>query len=87
VLVKAVAGLFADWPAEGVPIAHLSVSELAALRPGGVDAYLPTVLEAATFETWVVGGRDPGLVAVLLERGATVGTRIAPARLVPSPDG
>ena len=35
VLVKAVDGLFADWPPRGEPIARLSVAELAALRRRG----------------------------------------------------
>jgi 5-(aminomethyl)-3-furanmethanol phosphate kinase len=73
VLVKALDGLFAD----GEPLVRLTVGELAALRPGGVDAYLPTALERASFETWVIGGRDPARVVELLERGTTVGTRIA----------
>jgi aspartokinase-like uncharacterized kinase len=77
VLVKEVDGLFAEWPPRGEPIAELTAAELAALRPGGVDAYLPTVLEHATFETWVIGGRDPRRLAELLETGRTVGTRIA----------
>jgi aspartokinase-like uncharacterized kinase len=77
VLVKEVDGLFADWPARGEPLARLTVAELAALRPGGVDEYLPAVLEAATFETWVIGGRVPQRLVELLDRGATVGTRIA----------
>ena len=34
VLVKGVDGLYAQWPARGEPLAHLSVAELAALRPG-----------------------------------------------------
>jgi len=83
VLVKDVDGLFAEWPAHGQPLARLTVAELAALRPGGVDAYLPTALERASFETWVVGGRVPERVVELLERGTTVGTRIAAARLLP----
>ncbi len=87
VLVKGVDGLFADWPARGAPLARLSVPELAALAPGGVDEYLPTALEAAHFETWVIGGRDPARVGELLERGTTVGTLIAPARLLPSRHG
>jgi aspartokinase-like uncharacterized kinase len=77
VLVKDVDGLFGDWPAHGAPLARLTVAELAALRPGGVDEYLPTVLERASFETWVIGGRDPQRLAELLDRGATAGTRIA----------
>jgi 5-(aminomethyl)-3-furanmethanol phosphate kinase len=84
VLIKGVDGLFATWPARGEPLARLTVAELAALRPGGVDAYLPTVLERASFETWVIGGRDPARVAELLDRGTTAGTRIAAARLLPS---
>jgi 5-(aminomethyl)-3-furanmethanol phosphate kinase len=87
VLVKGVDGLFVDWPPRGQPLGRLSVAELAALRTGGVDAYLPTVLEGAQFETWVVGGRDPDRVVELLERGTTVGTRIASARLLPSRHG
>jgi aspartokinase-like uncharacterized kinase len=76
VLLKGVDGLFADWPATGEPLVRLSVAELAALRPGGVDEYLPVVLEGAHFETWVIGGRDPERLIGLLERGTTVGTRI-----------
>jgi aspartokinase-like uncharacterized kinase len=79
VLVKAIDSL------DG--LAHMTVDELAALRPGGVDEYLPTVLERASFETWVISGRDPERLVGLLERGTTVGTRIAPARLLPSENG
>jgi aspartokinase-like uncharacterized kinase len=78
VLVKAVEGLTAN----GDLIAHLSVDELAALRPQGVDEYLPTALEHASFETWVIGGRDPARITELLDRGTTIGTRIAAARLL-----
>jgi aspartokinase-like uncharacterized kinase len=76
VLVKEVDGLFAEWPAQGDPIARLTVAELAALRPGGVDEHLPSVLEDAPFETWVIGGRDPRRLTELLDRGTTIGTRI-----------
>jgi 5-(aminomethyl)-3-furanmethanol phosphate kinase len=84
VLVKEVDGLYADWPPRGEPLARLTVAELAALRPGGVDEYLPTVLERASFETWVISGRDPERLGELLERGTTAGTRIARAHLLPS---
>jgi aspartokinase-like uncharacterized kinase len=77
VLVKEVDGLFAEWPPRGEPLARLTVAELAALRPGGVDEYLPAVLEGASFETWVISGRQPRRLTELLERGTTVGTRIA----------
>jgi 5-(aminomethyl)-3-furanmethanol phosphate kinase len=77
VLVKEVDGLFAQWPARGEPLAHLTVAELAALRPGGIDEHLPAVLERAPFETWVISGRDPGRLTALLDRGTTLGTRIA----------
>jgi aspartokinase-like uncharacterized kinase len=77
VLVKEVDGLFADWPARDQPLARLTAAELAALRTGGVDAYLPTALENASFETWVISGRDPRRLTELLDRGTTVGTRIA----------
>jgi aspartokinase-like uncharacterized kinase len=83
VLVKEVDGLFPDWPPRGDPLARLTVAELAALRPAGVDEHLPAVLAGAHFETWVIGGRDPERVTELLERGTTVGTRIAAARLLP----
>jgi aspartokinase-like uncharacterized kinase len=77
VLVKEVDGLYADWPPRGEPLARLTAAELAALRPGGVDEYLPTVLERASFETWVISGRDPERLVELLDRGTTAGTRIA----------
>jgi 5-(aminomethyl)-3-furanmethanol phosphate kinase len=77
VLVKEVDGLFAQWPAHGEPIAAMTAAELAELRSAGVDEHLPAVLERASFETWVISGRDPERLVELLERGATVGTRIA----------
>jgi aspartokinase-like uncharacterized kinase len=77
VLVKEVDGLFADWPPRGEPLPRLTVAELAALRPGGVDAYLPTALANTSFETWVISGRDPRRLTELLDRGTSVGTRIA----------
>jgi aspartokinase-like uncharacterized kinase len=77
VLVKEVDGLFAQWPPRGEPIARLTVAELAVLRPRGVDAYLPTALESAKFDTWVISGRDPQRLTELLDRGTTIGTRIA----------
>jgi aspartokinase-like uncharacterized kinase len=76
VLVKEVEGLFAEWPPRGEPIPRLTVAELAALRPRGVDDHLPTVLGHASFETWVIGGRDPRRLTELLDRDTTVGTRI-----------
>jgi aspartokinase-like uncharacterized kinase len=87
VLVKEVDGLFAEWPPSGEPLSPLSVAELAALPPGGVDAYLPTALERASFETWVIGGRGPERLVELFERGTTVGTRIAAAHLLRSKNG
>jgi aspartokinase-like uncharacterized kinase len=84
VLIKDVDGLFAEWPPRGQPLARLTVAELAALRPTGVDPYLPTALERASFATWVIGGRVPERVVELVERGTTVGTRIAAAGLLPS---
>jgi 5-(aminomethyl)-3-furanmethanol phosphate kinase len=81
VLVKGVDGLYAECPARGEPIASLSVAELAALQPGGVDAYLPVALEGARFETWVIGAER---LVELIERGTAVGTRI---RLLPSIHG
>jgi aspartokinase-like uncharacterized kinase len=79
VLVKDVDGLLAD---RGALLAELTARELAARPAGGVDEYLPTILGQASFETWVISGRDPARLAALLERGSTVGTRIAPARLL-----
>jgi aspartokinase-like uncharacterized kinase len=87
VLVKEADALYVDWPARAEPIGRLTVAELAGLRTtgraAGVDEHLPTALADARFETWVIGGRDPARVAELLEHGTTVGTRIAPARLLP----
>lgn len=76
VLVKAVAGLYRNWPPAGEPIAQLTVDELAALRPAGVDAHLPAALRAAGVETWVIGGREPARLAELLDEGRVAGTRV-----------
>jgi aspartokinase-like uncharacterized kinase len=76
VLVKPVAGLYRSWPPAGEPIAELTVDELTALRPGGVDEHLPAALRAAGVETWVIGGREPARLAELLDAGRTAGTRV-----------
>jgi 5-(aminomethyl)-3-furanmethanol phosphate kinase len=78
VLLKPVAGLYRTWPPAGEPIARLTVGELAALRPAGVDGHLPTVLRAAGVETWVISGRDPARLTELLEAGRTAGTLVTP---------
>jgi aspartokinase-like uncharacterized kinase len=83
-LVKEAGGLYASWPAHGEPIGRMTVAELAALRPGGVDEHLPAVLAGAGFETWVI---DPARLTELLDRGTTAGTRIAAGRLLPSGHG
>jgi aspartokinase-like uncharacterized kinase len=80
VLVKAVAGLYRSWPAAGAPIPRLTVDELAALAPAGVDAHLPVALRAACVETWVIGGRDPARLAELLAEGRTEGTQVTAQR-------
>jgi 5-(aminomethyl)-3-furanmethanol phosphate kinase len=77
VLVKQIDGLFA----RGALVAHLTVAELAALRPEGVDPYLPVMLERARYETWVIGAER---VVELFERGSALGTRIG---LLPSIHG
>jgi aspartokinase-like uncharacterized kinase len=80
VLMKPVAGLYRAWPPAGEPIGRLTVEELAALRPAGVDEHLPAALRAAGVETWVIDGREPARLAELLDRGHTMGTQIpAPA--------
>jgi aspartokinase-like uncharacterized kinase len=76
VLVKPVAGLYPTWPPAGEPIARLTVDELAALRPGGVDDHLPAALRGAGVEAWVIGGREPARLAELLDEGHTAGTRV-----------
>jgi len=80
VLVKAVAGLYRDWPPDGPPPARLSVGELAGLRAAGraagVDEYLPQALRAAGVEAWVIDGRDPARLVTLLERGSAAGTLV-----------
>jgi len=76
VLLKPVAGLYRTWPAEGEPIARLTVDELAALAPAGVDEHLPAALRAAGVETWVIGGREPARLAELLDTGRTAGTLV-----------
>ena len=76
VLVKPVAGLYRTWPPTDEPIARLTVDELDSLRPAGVDEHLPAALRAAGVETWVIGGREPGRLAELLEEGRTAGTLV-----------
>jgi probable H4MPT-linked C1 transfer pathway protein len=84
VLVKPVAGLYRDWPADGEPLARLSVDELAELRAAGraagVDPHLPEALRAAGVEAWVLDGREPARLVTLLERGSTEGTVVLPGR-------
>jgi 5-(aminomethyl)-3-furanmethanol phosphate kinase len=78
----------AAWVAGRVGAGRLVlVKAVDGLYPEGVDEYLPTLLERATFETWVIGGRDPARIAELLDRGTTAGTRIAAARLLRSKNG
>jgi len=76
VLVKPVAGLYATWPPAGEPITQLTVDELAAVQPEGVDGHLPTALRTARVETWVIGGREPARLAELVDTGRTAGTRV-----------
>jgi 5-(aminomethyl)-3-furanmethanol phosphate kinase len=82
VLVKAVDGLYRHWPADGKPLARLSVNELAELRAAGqaegVDRHLPTALRAAGVEAWVIDGREPARLVTLLDRGDTEGTLVVP---------
>jgi 5-(aminomethyl)-3-furanmethanol phosphate kinase len=82
VLVKPVDGLYRDWPADGEPLARLSVGELAELRAagraGGVDEHLPEALRAAGVEAWVIDGRSPARLVTLLEQGSTEGTLVMP---------
>ena len=83
VLVKPVAGLYRTWPPTDEPIARLTVDELDALRPAGVDEHLPAALRTAGVETWVIGGREPGRLAELLEEGSTVGTVVTASAVSP----
>jgi 5-(aminomethyl)-3-furanmethanol phosphate kinase len=80
VLVKPVEGLYGSWPPSGAPIPRLTVDELAALAPGGVDEHLPAALRAADVETWVIGGRNPDGLAELLDQGRTAGTQVTARR-------
>jgi 5-(aminomethyl)-3-furanmethanol phosphate kinase len=84
VLVKPVAGLYRDWPADGDPLTRLAVDELAELRAAGraagVDEHLPEALRAAGVEAWVLDGREPDRLVRLLERGSTEGTVVLPGR-------
>jgi aspartokinase-like uncharacterized kinase len=88
VLFKPVAGLYRDWPADGEPLARLSVGELAELRAAGraagVDQHLPEALRAAGVEAWVLDGREPARLVRLLEHGSTEGTLVTPGAAAPS---
>jgi aspartokinase-like uncharacterized kinase len=83
VLVKPVPGLYHEWPPTGEPIARLTVDELAALRPAGVDEHLPAALRAAGVETWVIGGRKPARLAELLDERRTAGTLVSVSASAP----
>jgi 5-(aminomethyl)-3-furanmethanol phosphate kinase len=87
VLVKPVDGLYHDWPADGEPLARVSVRELAELRAAGlaagVDPYLPEALRSAGVEAWVIDGREPGRLVALLEHGSTEGTLVTPGSATP----
>ena len=73
----------AAWVADRVGAERLVLLKAVdGLYPEGVDEYLPTILQRARFETWVISGRDPALIAELLDTGTTTGTRIAAARLL-----
>jgi 5-(aminomethyl)-3-furanmethanol phosphate kinase len=87
VLVKPVAGLYRDWPADGMPLARLSVDELAELRAAGrasgVDKHLPEALGAAGVEAWVIDGREPARLVRLLQGGSAEGTLVTPRTATP----
>jgi 5-(aminomethyl)-3-furanmethanol phosphate kinase len=87
VLVKPVGGLYRDWPADGMPLARLSVDELAELRAAGraagVDKHLPEALREAGVEAWVIDGREPARLVRLLEHGSTDGTRVTQRAAAP----
>jgi 5-(aminomethyl)-3-furanmethanol phosphate kinase len=73
----------AAWVADRVGAERLVLLKAVdGLYPDGVDEYLPTILARASFETWVISGRDPARITELLDRGTTTGTRIAPTRLL-----
>ena len=76
VLLKPVAGLYRSWPPEGEPIERLTIDELEALQPGGIDGHLPVALRAAGVETWVIDGGDPARLVELLDEGRTAGTLV-----------
>jgi aspartokinase-like uncharacterized kinase len=50
----------------------------AAGRAAGVDQHLPEALRAAGVEAWVIDGREPARLVMLLEHGRTDGTRVTP---------
>jgi 5-(aminomethyl)-3-furanmethanol phosphate kinase len=81
-LVKPVAGLYRDWPADGEPLDRLDVGELAELRAAGraagVDPHLPEALRAAGVDAWVIDGREPARLLTLLDHGSTEGTLVTP---------
>ena len=73
----------AAWVADRVGAERLVLLKAVdGLYPEGVDEYLPTILARASFETWVINGRDPARISELLDTGTTTGTRIPAARLL-----
>ena len=73
----------AAWVADRVGAERLVLLKAVdGLYPEGVDEYLRDVLARASFETWVINGRDPARITELLDTGTTTGTRIPAARLL-----
>lgn len=75
ILVKSVDGLFdrgSDRLLERVPVDALD----SGVVPGVVDTYLPTLLVSRRFHCFVVNGRHPDRVEVILRGELAVGTEI-----------
>jgi aspartokinase-like uncharacterized kinase len=70
VLLKAVPGVFAQWPSHGPPLAALTASELAALQACGggraVDGYVSEAVRGTGVEVVV---RAPGGIGTRISRG------------------
>jgi aspartokinase-like uncharacterized kinase len=80
VLLKDVDGLYSADPHADPSAALLGEVELSSIdHPGGVDAYLATLLPGLAAEVWVLGGATAGPLGALLEGHPTRGTRLRAA--------
>jgi aspartokinase-like uncharacterized kinase len=80
VLLKAVDGMYREWPPEVSTLDVLTSGRLAELQQAGrclgVDRYLPIALRLAGVDAWMIAGKTSARLRELLEQGTTEGTHL-----------